>query len=154
MQNAAKQFELMKLAAIIFFFVFITACNSSTDSDNIASTDSSFKTGVPEIAVIDAEKYVGTLPCADCEGIDVSLQLNKDSSYIMNSVYKGNKVDSSNNHIEDTGKWNMHGNDTLYLSTNNQSTKYIKKGSTLTQLDGNGKVITGPLAAMFVLHKK
>lgn len=143
----------MRTLYTIFLIGLLLACNSSPDG--VAATDSAFKTVVPETAVINAEEYVGRLPCADCEGIDVSLQLNKnDNSYIMNSVYKGSRVDSSNNSFKDTGTWNMHGVDTLILSTGNRSVKYIKTDSTLTQLDGDGNMITGPLANMFILHKK
>jgi len=48
----------------------------------------------------------------------------------------------------------MHGADTLILSQRRIAVKYIKTDSTLTQLDGNGNIITGPLADMFILHKK
>jgi hypothetical protein len=152
MQSKTNQFELMKILYAILFLLFAASCNS--DPSPIAATDSAYKTVVPETPVINAENYVGTLPCADCEGIDVSLQLNHDSIYIMNSVYKGSRVDSSNNHFIDSGKWSLHGADTLILSGKNHSTKYLKTESTLTQLDGNGELITGPLAKMFVLHKK
>ena len=128
------------------------ACNSS--SNGIAATDSAYKTTVPQTPVIDAEEYTGSLPCADCEGIDASLQLNKDETYIMTSVYKGSRVDSSNNSFKDTGTWSMHGGDTLYLANAGRSTKYIKTDTALVQLDGNGNRITGPLADKFILHKK
>ena len=142
----------MKILYAISFLFLIASCDSNPSP--IAANDSAYKTEVPITPVIDAENYVGTLPCADCEGIDVSLKLNHDSSYIMNSVYKGSRVDSSNNHFIDSGKWSLHGADTLILSGKNHSTKYIKTESALTQLDGNGELITGPLANMFVLHKK
>jgi uncharacterized lipoprotein NlpE involved in copper resistance len=138
----------------VFFLLMIfilASCNSN--KKGIASTDSSYKTVVLKTPVVNAENYVGTLPCADCEGIDVSLQLNHDSSYIMNSFYKGTRGDSTNNHFADTGKWILNA-DTLYLSAKNHTTKYIKTDTALTQLDGNGKIITGPLASMFILHKK
>jgi uncharacterized lipoprotein NlpE involved in copper resistance len=143
----------MKSVLVILLVVLIVACNST--SNGIAPTDSSYKTVVPETPFINAESYVGTLPCADCEGIDVSLQLNKDSSYNMSSVYKGSsRIDSSNNSFKDTGSWSMKGNDTLYLSGKNHSVKYIKTDTALIQLDGNGNRITGSLANMFILHKK
>ena len=142
----------MKLIYSIFFIFLIESCNSA--SDGIASTDSAFKTVVPQTPFTNAENYVGTFPCADCEGIDVSLQLNKDSSYIMNSVYKGNRDDSSNSSFKDTGSWSLHGPDTLYLFTKGNTLKYIKAGSSLTQLDANGNIITGSSANMFILHKK
>lgn len=128
------------------------ACNSS--SNGIAATDSAYKTVVPQTPVINAEEYTGSLPCADCDGIDISLQLNKSGTYIMTSVYKGSNVDSSNNSIKDNGTWSMHGSDTLYLTNSGQSTKYIKTDTALVQLDGSGNRITGPLADKFVLHKK
>jgi uncharacterized lipoprotein NlpE involved in copper resistance len=151
MPGKTNKFELMKILYTILFLFFIASCDSNPSP--IAATDSAYKTEVPRTPVIDAENYVGTLPCADCEGIDVTLQLKKDGSYILNSVYKGSSVDSSNNHIIDNGTWSIN-DDTVLLSTKGNTTKYIKSGSTLTQLDGNGKVITGPLANNFVLHKK
>ena len=142
----------MRPVCAISFIGLFAACNSA--SDKTASTDSALDTVAQEAYVTDVNDYAGTLPCADCEGIDVSLQLNKDLSYFMNSVYKGSRVDSAHNSFKDTGTWSMHGADTLYLSENNHSTKYIKTDSTLIQLEGDGNRITGPLANMFILHKK
>ena len=142
----------MKLICNILFIALGIACNSTPDG--IASTDSSYKTVVPETPYTNSENYVGTLPCADCEGIDVSLQLNKDSSYITNYVYKGSRIDSSSNSVKDIGTWSMKGKDTLYLSNDNHSIIYIKTDTELIQLDGNGNRITGSLANMYVLHKK
>src|SRR4051812_16213638 len=126
----------MKIICTIFLIGLFAACNSS--SSPIASTDSAYKTVVPNTPLINAEKYVGTLPCADCEGIDVSLQLNKDLSYAMNLAYKGGD-DSTNNDFKETGAWSIHGNDTIYLTaTKGAVTKYFKSDSELIQLDANG----------------
>ena len=141
----------MKIICAIAVSFLITSCNSN--SSPVAANDSAFKTEVPRTPVIKAENYVGTLPCADCEGIDVTLQLKDDASYIMNTVYKGSRVDSSNNHIVDTGNWTLH-TDTIFLSIKSSTTKYIKTSDELIQLDGDGKRITGPLADKFILHKK
>jgi uncharacterized lipoprotein NlpE involved in copper resistance len=141
----------MKWICNILFIALIVACNST--SDGIASTDSAYKTVVPATPIINSENYVGTLPCADCESIDVSLQVNKDSSYVMNSVYKGSRIDSSSNSVKDIGTWSIKG-DTLFLSTNNHSIMYIKTDTALIQLDGNGNRITGTSANMYILHKK
>jgi uncharacterized lipoprotein NlpE involved in copper resistance len=143
----------MKILHIIPFVGLFALCDS--DSSPIASKDSAYKTVVPNTPVINAEDYIGTLPCADCEGIDVSLQLIKNSDYIMNYIYKGNKIDSTSSGYKETGVWSIHGNDTLYLTASKGGvTKYIKSGTTLIQLDGNGNRITGPLADNYVLHKK
>jgi uncharacterized lipoprotein NlpE involved in copper resistance len=143
----------MKIAYTIFLTGLLAACNSS--SSPIASTDSAYKTVVPNTPLINAEKYVGTLPCADCEGIDVSLQLNKDSSYAMNLVYKGSGDDSTNNDLKETGAWSIHGSDTLYLTASKGAvTKYFKSDSELMQLDGEGNRMTGPVADNYILHKR
>jgi len=140
----------MKTICSILSIGFIASCNSATTK--IASTDSTLKAVAPGPYV--GTVYTGTLPCGDCEGIDVSLQLNSDSSYFMNSVYRGSRVDSNKNSFKDTGTWTMHGLDTLILLQKRNAVKYIKTDSTLTQLDGDGNIITGPLADMFILHKK
>ena len=141
----------MKIIWMIFLTVFIIACSSTSNA--IVSTDSA-ETITPGVSQPGPQHYVGTLPCGDCEGIDVSLQLNADASYVMNSVYKGSRVDSNKNSFKDSGIWAIHGIDTLILLQKRTAIKYIKTDSTLTQLDGNGNIITGPLANMFILHKK
>ena len=138
---------------LFLLLIIFTSCSSN--ENGIASTDSSYKTEVSKTPVVNAENYAGMLPCADCEDIAVSLQLNRDSTFIMNSVYKGSRVDSLNNHFNEMGSWRLHEPDTLYLvDANRHLTKYIKTDTALIQLDGDGKIITGPLASMFVLHKK
>lgn len=139
--------QLFFLIAIVSF----TACNS--DNAGSASSDSATKTGSLMTPVTTAEHYSGTIPCADCEGIDVSIQLNSDSTFIINSVYKGSRVDSLNNKYKLIGLWRMYG-DTLNLTdANGVHTKYIKTDTALIQLGNDGKLITGPLASMYVLHK-
>lgn len=142
----------MKIIYAVIFLVLINACNA--DSNGSTAGDSTPQTMVLHTPEIISQTYTGTLPCADCVGIDVSLQLNSDSGYVMNSFYKGGKADSSNNPLKETGIWRLSEKETLYLVTGNHTTKYLKTDSTLTQLDGDGNVITGSLAPMFVLPKK
>ena len=143
---------MKKINYALFLMTLLTACNPGPGG--IASTDSSFRTVVPNTPFVNAEEYVGTLPCADCEGIDVSLQLNKNKTYILNSVSRFASADSSSNSTKETGTWSQ-GNDTIYLTNAKTSVvKYIKTDAALIQLDGEGNRVTGPLAAMYILHKK
>mgnify|MGYP001007259216 CR=1 FL=1 len=142
----------MKKYIIISTLTLLAACggNSENSNDNAASNADNTSTNTST-----TETYTGTLPCADCEGIDVSLELNPDSNYVMTSVYKGSRVDSSNNSFKDSGVWKIYGADTVCLIGKDSSMlTYIKTDSTLTQLDGDKKVITGDIANMFILHKK
>jgi uncharacterized lipoprotein NlpE involved in copper resistance len=140
------------IICLLLLTALVAACGPGPDG--IASTDSSFKTVVPKTPFVNAEKYVGTLPCDDCEGIDVSLQLNRNKTYILNAVYRYTSADSSSNSTKDTGSWSQ-GNDTIYLrSGRTEVGKYIKTGTALIKLDDDGNRITGPLANMYILHKK
>ncbi|MBS1746098.1 MAG: copper resistance protein NlpE N-terminal domain-containing protein [Bacteroidetes bacterium] len=142
----------MKQLFFLFVVVSFTACNSN--NSGVASSDSATNSGTLMSPVTTAEHYSGTIPCADCEGIDVSIQLNSDSTFIINTVYKGSRADSLDNKYKLIGLWRLYG-DTLHLTdANGVLTKYIKMDTALIQLDNNGKLITGPLASMYVLHKK
>ena len=52
--------------------------------------------------------YSGVLPCADCSGIQVSLELSKDLTYILNLTYIG----KDDNSFDSSGKfaWNKERN--------------------------------------------
>lgn len=41
------------------------------------------------------QSWRGVLPCADCEGIETSLFLQKDGTWVMNQRYQGAKEPSS-----------------------------------------------------------
>jgi uncharacterized lipoprotein NlpE involved in copper resistance len=92
--------------------------------------------------------YTGSLPCADCEALNVSIDLLSDSSYRKKSIYMG----KAGKEIVDTGKWVMKG-DTLLLDVKNAPGIYIKSDSGLVQLDVKGKRITGKLADKYVLKQ-
>lgn len=139
--------QLFFLIAVICF----VACNSN--KNGVTSTDGADNAGTLQSPVATAEHYSGTIPCADCEGIDVSIQLNSDSTFIINTLYKGSRADSLNNKYKLIGLWRLYG-DTLNLTdANGVHTKYIKTDTALIQLGNDGKLITGHLASMYVLHK-
>lgn len=92
--------------------------------------------------------YRGILPCADCEGIQKTIYLNKDQSYRVKSQY----LSKSDTTFDYSGKftWNDKGN-TVILDKNNES--YFVGENTLTQLDQDGNKITGSLANNYMLSK-
>ena len=97
--------------------------------------------------------YRGVLPCADCEGIQTTVYLNKDLSYRLKTQYIG-KPDSEHLYSGNIS-WNSEGN-TIKLSGLNESTQptsYFVGENTLTQLDSHGNRVTGALADKYVLSK-
>ena len=98
-----------------------------------------------------AGTYRGTLPCADCEGIETSLTLHSDGSYLLRTSYLGTKVKP----LEQRGKftWNTEGNTISFATNKNDTSRYFVGENTLIHLDKIGKRITGNLAEMYILHK-
>jgi len=96
--------------------------------------------------------YRGVLPCADCEGIQKIIYLNKDGSYRVRTEYLG-KQDSAGDY---SGKlsWNKEGNTVILQEAGDQKISYLVGENTLTQLDMNGRKITGELAGKYILSKE
>jgi copper homeostasis protein (lipoprotein) len=96
--------------------------------------------------------YRGMIPCADCEGIETTVSLNKNQDFQIRSIYLGKAIKPR----MDKGKftWNSDGNSiTLTDSGGHVYAKYKVQENALIQLDMNGKKISGPLSSMFILTK-
>lgn len=92
--------------------------------------------------------YQGTTPCADCEGIETTVQL-LDSTYKTTLVYKGKSTKA----FEQTGSWKWVNGSTIELQDAKAALKYFVAENKLIQLDGDGNKITGELAAKYILAK-
>jgi lipoprotein len=94
--------------------------------------------------------YEGTFPCADCDGINVSLTIGKDtytSEEIMNELTD-----------EDNGKVSYDAqNKVLTLTSEKENGKtqqyQVREDGSIVFLD-EGKEITGTLASYYILKKK
>ena len=95
-----------------------------------------------------AGTYQGTLPCADCPGIQTTLTLNADGSYSLNSNYleRGEPATTVNGQFT----WDMTGNQ---LTLAEDGRKFQVGENQLTQLDIDGNPITGNLADHYRLQK-
>ncbi len=94
-------------------------------------------------------EYTGIQPCGDCAGIETSLTLNKDGSYVLNETYQGKDTKPFIN--QGKFKWNDRG-DTITLNlTGSQSVKYFVGEHRIFRLDQQGKRITGDLADAYTL---
>lgn len=96
--------------------------------------------------------YGGTIPCADCEGIETVITLNPDNTYRKVSTYlKGDKKDT----FVEAGEfsWSTDGGN-IVVSSGNQKHLYKVGENRLIMLDMEGKEITGPNADKYILIKK
>ena len=95
--------------------------------------------------------YEGTIPAADCDGINVSMELFKDQSYQMSYEYIGKSTEP----ILWKGKfkWDDTGN-IIILDVKEDTPSYYKVEKTkLIQLDMKGKLIKGKLAENYYIWK-
>jgi heat shock protein HslJ len=95
--------------------------------------------------------YYGILPCADCEGIETVLTLNKDLTYILKKKY-GGKDDASVHETKGSFTWNKEGSKVTLKGEN--PGQYLVGENQLFQLDQNGNRITGSLADKYRLARQ
>ena len=95
--------------------------------------------------------YIGTTPCADCEGIRTTLMLKPDGSFTRERSYLG----KAGSPVQDAGSfsWNTAGNEITLLLGPDASRQYRVAENRLVQLDRSGQPITGALAGMYVLEQ-
>lgn len=77
------------LSAMAAFTLFaLIGCNNRSEVDVIQPTQ------VAELKPMQ-QSWRGILPCADCEGIETSLFLEKDGTWVMNERYQGVREEPS-----------------------------------------------------------
>ncbi len=95
--------------------------------------------------------YHGTLPCADCAGIDMTITLNQDGTYELTQSY----LDKEG--IQRTSKgpfsWNE-SKDTVTLNNEDVPNQYFVGEDVLMKLDLNGEIVTGELSSSYNLFKQ
>ena len=94
--------------------------------------------------------YSGVIPCADCEGIEVRIALQRDGSFTRILKYPGKEQ----NVFSDEGKliWDESGNK-ITLKGESGDQQYQVGESWLLHLDREGNRITGDLADKYRLAK-
>lgn len=93
--------------------------------------------------------YKGTLPAADCPGIEITLTLADDGTFKIVSHY------IERNTFDDKGTYTVDGNTlTLKYASKNNTVEYYKvEEGKLLFLDKEKRPITGALATNYILNK-
>ncbi len=147
-----------KILVLIVTFLSLTSCNNKEtpkQETTITETEVHNSEDNSKNSVDWTGTYKGTIPCADCEGIEVEITLNDDNTFSSQSTYLGTKKIQKNVFTETgTFKWDEKGN-TIKTVTSDKSSKksYIMGEKKLIQLDSDNKEITGPLAENYVLKQ-
>ncbi|MCS4433203.1 copper resistance protein NlpE N-terminal domain-containing protein [Aquiflexum gelatinilyticum] len=95
--------------------------------------------------------YKGTLPCADCEGIETTIILKSDDTFRRSLNYLGKE----NGVFSDEGafKWNENGSKVSLQPEEGDSQLYLVGENALYHLDKQGNRITGDLEDKYRLLK-
>ena len=88
------------------------------------------------------QSWRGVLPCADCEGIETSLFLEKDGTWVMNQHYQGAKAPST---FASYGTWARTADKLVLTDTAGEKRYFRAKGEGLEMLDMQGN----PIASQF-----
>ena len=88
------------------------------------------------------QSWRGTLPCADCEGIDTSLFLEKDGTWVMNQGYQGGKAAAE---FAAYGAWARTADKLVLTDSQGDKTYFRAKGEALEMLDQEGNPIESSL---------
>lgn len=140
-------------ASILLLPLALLACNAPTPPPAAsAPVRDSLPAGDNSRNALDwAGTYRGTLPCADCEGIDTRITLNGDGTYRHEALYVGKSKEpivtegafaweSDGGRITLTGLEGMH--------------RYRVGEEVLIMLDAEGNAITGELADRYRLPRE
>lgn len=100
--------------------------------------------------------YRGTLPCADCEGIETTIVLNDDNTYQKTSKYLKGETPSE---FEESGVYEFDKNREIIIlipeenQIPGQSKLYQLEENQLRFLNPEGEKIEGEMADLYVLRK-
>lgn len=135
------------VAALLFGLVSCKPGNKNTET---SENDQMIET-VQAPAFDKAGIYYGVLPCADCSGIETTLELMSDQTYKLTQVYQ----EKEDGRFESSGTimWDAASN-IVTLGEGEDMTKWLIEGDKVTMLDKEGNKPVGELADQYVLTKK
>jgi len=147
---------MKKILGLILVSALIVSCSNRKDKEVVTETVKTTTTQVTDNHTAKSSldykgTYKGTLPCADCEKMEVELKLD-DNDFTRTTTYHKNGKTTK---FEEKGKyrWENNGNTIVLEGITDSPSKYNVAENRLTQLDMDGNAITGELASMYVLTK-
>ena len=149
----------MKTIIVLAVCLLFVSCKKEIKKVEIKS-DSIVEVSVDTLSISDNSQnsldwsgtYKGITPCADCEGIETQIVLNKDLTYTLKTKYLG-KGDGKV--FQDAGSfvWDKSGGNITLEGLKGSPSQYKVGENKLIQLDMNGQLITGAFSEKYVLKK-
>ncbi|QLN18030.1 envelope stress response activation lipoprotein NlpE [Escherichia coli] len=117
--------------AVISLFTLM-GCNNRAEVDTLSPAQAAELKPMPQ-------SWRGVLPCADCEGIETSLFLEKDGTWVMNERYLGAREEPSS--FASYGTWARTADKLVLTDSKGEKSYYRAKGDALEMLDREGNPI-------------
>ncbi|MEZ5007646.1 MAG: copper resistance protein NlpE N-terminal domain-containing protein [Chitinophagales bacterium] len=137
----------LNIAILLSLSLLLINCSSKI-SPNV-TTDETVSKGDNSMVSLDWNgTYIGTLPCADCEGIQTVIQIHNNLTYNKQTQYLG----KSKEIFETSGQlsWDKSGSK---ITLDQDNTQYLVGENVLFKLDLEGNRIEGDLASFYQLKK-
>ena len=138
------------ICALFVFAIGALSCKSKQKDVQKDNTEYASKVGNSRNSLDWEGLYTGILPCADCSGIQVSLELLKNQTFKLRQVY----MDEDDTGIDSSGEivWDKDGA-CITLAGVEDMSQFAVFENMLIMLDQKGHVITGELAEHYILAK-
>ena len=104
--------------AVISLFTLM-GCNNRAEVDTLSPAQAAELKPMPQ-------SWRGVLPCADCEGIETSLFLEKDGTWVMNERYLGAREEPSS--FASYGTWARTADKLVLTDSKGEKSYYRAKG--------------------------
>ncbi|WP_288369577.1 copper resistance protein NlpE [uncultured Algoriphagus sp.] len=151
-----RKINLLTLISLFIFFSCQSEKNTETVNDDFPETIEvpiNPSPGDNSMNALDWEgTYVGTLPCADCEGIETELTINYDGTYSYKTTYLGKESEAEE--VTGTFQWDENGSVITLAGLDGAPGKYKVGENRIWHLDMEGKQIEGDLADKYILTKQ
>ena len=145
---------MKKNVLILAAALALVACGGNAPKKKAAAETQTTTAAAPDMHTAETSldylgTYEGTLPAADCPGIQTTLTLDPDGSYSLHMKYIDRDTE-----FGELGRFTVEANQlTLYPDEGEPSDSYRIEENRLRMLDAEKQPVTGALAENYVLQK-
>lgn len=111
--------SVWRFVITVLFGTCVAACGAPPDVPSVAAAEDS--NGVDHGPWASLSTFAGTVPCASCPGIEMTLQLKPDGTFFLRSTYL-EAENAESRTVNDIGRWAL---------TPNEEMLVVRDGSTL-----------------------